>query len=461
MSDNADKVPILPIERYAETYDKKEELGRGKFGVVYQVRDKGSGSVMAAKHIRIRKEEHKQRVKEEIGILQNLSNPHVIKFVEAFENNRELILVMEYLDGGELFERVATEDFNLTESDCCLFMRQLARGVDYLHSKQIVHLDLKPENVIFTNKPENVVCTARDSNSLKIIDFGLAKKLAPQEKLKVMCGTPEFVAPEVVNYDFIDTSTDMWSVGVICYILLSGYSPFMGDTDSETYSNISSVTYDFDEPEFDDISANAKDFIASLLKKNQNGRMTAKMCLDHPWLLEQDISHTVIKTENLRKFLARRRWQRCGQAIRAMKRMSGLAKDRKGLVKGQKGLIKRRNGGSSSNLSRSSSTESLGSTPPLSRTNSRDGSPLASPQLERRNIGDKEGKSDDPAASPKDGAPNSPSQSGAAGRAPRLNLLEARLKEELQIGGLVYRQKDLRAEKEPENSKKEVEKVRN
>jgi myosin-light-chain kinase len=312
-----DEDRIHPIERYIDIYEKKKELGRGKFGVVYQVTDKASGGIMAAKRIKIRKNEHKQRKKEEIGILKNLSNPHVIKFVEAFENERELILVMEYLDGGELFERVATEDFNLTESDCCLFIRQLCRGVDYLHEKQIVHLDLKPENV---------VCTAKNSNSLKIIDFGLAKKISPSDKLKVMCGTPEFVAPEVVNYDFVDSSTDMWSVGVICYILLSGYSPFLGDTDAETYTNISSVQYDFDEPEFDDISENAKEFIRDLLKRRKNSRMTAKMCLDHPWLLEKGIGNQVINTDNLRKYLARRRWQKCGQAIRAIERMTGLMK---------------------------------------------------------------------------------------------------------------------------------------
>jgi len=339
--DFSEIIEMRPMEKYSEMYERKEELGRGKFGVVFQVQDKESGHILAAKHIKTRKEEHKQRVKEEIGILQNLSNPHVIKFVEAFENNRELILVMEYLDGGELFERVATEDFNLTETDCCLFIRQLCRGVDYLHAKKIVHLDLKPENVI---------CTAKDSTSLKIIDFGLAKKLTSEEKLRVMCGTPEFVAPEVVNYDVVDTSTDMWSVGVICYILLSGYSPFMGDNDSETFNNITSVEYDFDEPEFDNISQGAKDFITELLKKNKASRMDAKMCLDHPWLLEQDVGHTVIKTENLRKFLARRRWQRCGQAIRAMKRMTGLLKRTK-----------------EANLSRTSSIESLESSPTNSR----------------------------------------------------------------------------------------------
>ncbi|XP_023328348.1 myosin light chain kinase, smooth muscle isoform X2 [Eurytemora carolleeae] len=406
-----ESIELQPVEKYNTSYLRKDELGRGKFGVVFQIEDKSTGNIMAAKHIKIRKEEHKKRVKEEIGILQNLSNPHVIKFVEAFENNRELILVMEYLDGGELFERVATEDFNLTESDCCLFIRQLCRGVDYLHSKQIVHLDLKPENV---------VCTHKDSNSLKIIDFGLAKKMLPEEKFKMMGGTPEFVAPEVVNYEFIDLSTDMWSVGVICYILLSGYSPFMGETDSETFSNISSVTYDFDEPEFDDISTNAK-------------------CLDDPWLLEKDIGSNVLKTDNLRKFLARRRWQRCGQAIRAMKRMSGL-------------MLKRQ---SSLSLSRAGSNDSLCSTPPLSRSNSREGSPL----LERKH---KPEENDVSSESQDQGVPgmNQGAPGSCRDRAPRLNLLESRLREELSLETLVFRKQDI-DEKNEIKKKEDPEKLRN
>jgi len=418
---------ISSLQKYNDIYERKEELGRGKFGVVYQVKDKGSGHLLAAKHIRIKKAEHKQRVKEEIGILQNLSNPHVIKFVEAFENEKELILVMEYLDGGELFERVATDDFNLTESDCCLFIRQLCRGVDYLHAKQIVHLDLKPENVVVTHK---------DSNSLKIIDFGLAKQILPTEKVKVMCGTPEFVAPEVVNYDFVDSSTDMWSVGVICYILLSGYSPFLGDTDTETYNNISSLQYDFDEPEFDDISSNAKDFIKDLLKKKKQSRSTAKMCLDHPWLLEKDIGNHIIKTDNLKKFLARRRWQRCGQAIRAMSRMSGMMKRR----------------------TRNASADSPSSTPPLSREGSREASRESSPQLPRRNImtEDRNPGATSPATVLEDGkqlqCPRTPPL-GRSDIAPRLNLLEARLKEELSLpGNRVFRKQELDKEKSGKSS---------
>eukprot|EP00092_Neocalanus_flemingeri_P025694 GFUD01027856.1.p1 GENE.GFUD01027856.1~~GFUD01027856.1.p1 ORF type:complete len:392 (+),score=90.66 GFUD01027856.1:31-1176(+) len=300
---------------YKKNYEQKKELGRGKFGLVFQVQDKVTKQIFAAKHIKTRTKTQKEKAMEEVFIMKKLSDPHIISFVAAYETPSELIFIMEYLDGGELFDKVADEDFILTEVNCCLFLKQICMGVEYLHSNNIVHLDLKPENI---------VCTDKKGTNVKIIDFGAAKELDPLIELRAMCGTPEFLSPEVVNYDVIDTATDMWSVGVICYILLSGYSPFEGDSDAETSSNITSVKYDFELDEFDIISENAMNFISQLLKKNMSQRMTASQCLEHEWLLEQDIGHSVIKTDKLRRFLARRRWQRCGQAIRALNRMSSL-----------------------------------------------------------------------------------------------------------------------------------------
>lgn len=114
------------------------------------------------------------------------------------------------IGGGELFDRVADEDLELTERDCVHFMRQICEGVRYMHEKSIMHLDLKPENIL---------CVRKDSNLIKIIDFGFARRYSAGESLKVMFGTPEFIAPEVVNYEQIGLPTDIWSLGVICYVL--------------------------------------------------------------------------------------------------------------------------------------------------------------------------------------------------------------------------------------------------
>ena len=142
-----------------------------------------------------------------------------------------------------------------------------------------------------------------------------------------MCGTAEFLAPEVVNYDFVSAPTDMWAVGVITYILLSGYSPFLGDNELETFNNITSCSYDFDVEEFETISEDAKSFICKLLLKNPLERLTVEQTLSHPWLRLTDtvdaVEAAVIKTENLRRYLARRRWMRCGQIIKAANRLAG------------------------------------------------------------------------------------------------------------------------------------------
>lgn len=385
----ASMLKLLGGEVYFQQYEQKKELGRGKFGVVFQVQDKANKKIYAAKHIKTRKKEQREKVVEEIAILKKFSNPHIIRFINAFETPSEVILVMEYLDGGELFERVAADDFNLTESDCCLFMRQICRGVQYLHNHNIVHLDLKPENV---------VCTERENATVKIIDFGTAMELEPGEQIKSLVGTPEFVAPEVVNYDFISTGTDMWSLGVICYILLSGYSPFMGDNDTETYNNISNVQFDFDLEEFDSISENAQDFISQLLKKSPRTRLDASQCLEHSWLMERDLSKRIIKTDNLKAFLARRRWQRCGQAIRALQRLKGL-----------------------------------------SNPSSAEGSPAASPATSAQGS---------PAASPSSSQVSSPKLGRRAPLAEalitsaKLNLLEEKLKQELDAGRMILKSQE-------------------
>jgi myosin-light-chain kinase len=134
---------LLGGEIYLQNFEKKKELGEGNFGVVFQVKEKVSNKIFAAKHIKTRTKEQKSRALGEIVILQKLSDPHIISFVDAFETPGEVILIMEYIDGVDLLERVASEEFTLTEEDCCSFLKQICRGVEYLHRLNIVHLNLK------------------------------------------------------------------------------------------------------------------------------------------------------------------------------------------------------------------------------------------------------------------------------------------------------------------------------
>ena len=135
---------MLPsIELYTDTYDVVEKIGEGGFGTVFSVQSKEAGELFAAKCIKARLSEEKLKSMQEISLLKELNNDYIIKFIAAFEGPSEIILVTEYLNGGELFERIVDDNFELLESDCCFFMRQVCRGLDYLHRNSIVHLDIK------------------------------------------------------------------------------------------------------------------------------------------------------------------------------------------------------------------------------------------------------------------------------------------------------------------------------
>ncbi|KAL0879363.1 hypothetical protein ABMA27_003130 [Loxostege sticticalis] len=258
-----------------EFYEMLSEIGRGKFGTVYLCREKSTGLELAAKLVSVSRRDERRNVEREVDVMRRLRHPRLIQLYDAYEWGKYMCVVLELITGGELFERVIDEDFVLTERACTVFMRQICEGIEFVHRQNILHLDMKPENIL---------CLTKTGNRIKIIDFGLARFYDPEKKLQVLFGTPEFVAPEVVNFDQIGYGTDMWSVGVICYVLLSGLSPFMGETDIETMANVTVAKYDFDDEAFNEISEDAKDFISKLLVKDKESRPSATECLRHPWV---------------------------------------------------------------------------------------------------------------------------------------------------------------------------------
>nr|CAD7199155.1 unnamed protein product [Timema douglasi] len=311
-------VVLEPEEHFKGQYDILEELGKGRYGVVHKVRERRTGQRFAAKFVRCIKSKDREKVQEEVEIMNLLRHPKLLQLAAAFDGPREIVMIMEYISGGELFERVVADDFTLTEKDCILFMSQICEGVEYMHENYVVHLDLKPENIM---------CYTRTSHQIKLIDFGLAQKLDPSTPVRVLFGTPEFIPPEIINYEPIGVESDMWSVGVVCYVLLSGLSPFMGDNDAETFANITRADYDFDDEAFDAISQEAKDFIRALLIKGKEERLTASECLQHAWLAQHHDNMSCVKlsTDKLKKFIIRRKWQKTGNAIRALGRMATLS----------------------------------------------------------------------------------------------------------------------------------------
>ena len=259
-------------------YDILEEIGSGAFGVVHRCRERATGHIYAAKFIPVGNAMEKQLLMKEIDIMNQLHHNKLINLHDAFDDTEvegEVCMIYEFLSGGELFDRITADGYQMSEAEVINYIRQICDATRYMHEKNIIHLDIKPENIMLT--------TSR-STDIKLIDFGLATKLNPNDEVKISTGTAEFAAPEIVERDSVGFYTDMWSIGVLAYVLLSGLTPFAGETDVETLKNVKACDWEFDEEAFRSVSDESKDFIRRLLIKNKEKRMTAHECLEHVWL---------------------------------------------------------------------------------------------------------------------------------------------------------------------------------
>ncbi|XP_035378150.1 myosin light chain kinase 2, skeletal/cardiac muscle [Electrophorus electricus] len=299
-------------------------LGGGRFGKVHKCTDNNTGLRLAAKIISVRSTKEREMAVNEIQAMNQLSHFNILQLYDSFETKNQVVLILEYVEGGELFERIVDESCPLTEVDAMVFVKQICEGVQYMHQMYVLHLDLKPENIL---------CVNRSGHQIKIIDFGLARRYKPREKLRVSFGTPEFLAPEVVNFDFVSFPTDMWTIGVVTYMLLSGLSPFLGDDDHQTLNNVLTVNWYFDDDAFEHVSAEAKDFVSNLLIKERGGRLSATQCLKHPWLNniseKAKSSNIILKSQVLlKKYMARRLWKKNYIAIAAANRFKKICSPR-------------------------------------------------------------------------------------------------------------------------------------
>lgn len=277
-------------EKVEEFYEIGEELGSGQFAIVRKCYEKRARVEFAAKFIKKRQVRASRRgvrreeIEREVHILQQIQHPNVITLHDVYENKTDVVLILELVSGGELFDFLAQKE-SLSEEEATAFIKQILDGVNYLHSKNIAHFDLKPENIMLLDKIP--------VPHIKLIDFGLAHKIEDGVEFKNIFGTPEFVAPEIVNYEPLGLPADMWSIGVITYILLSGASPFLGETKQETLANISAMNYEFDEEFFSHTSELAMDFIKNLLVKDTRKRLNIKAALSHPWIMVSLNTNTI------------------------------------------------------------------------------------------------------------------------------------------------------------------------
>ncbi|XP_061088316.1 myosin light chain kinase, smooth muscle isoform X1 [Conger conger] len=312
-------ITINTTNKVTDHYTVLEKLGVGKFGQVFRLTHKETGRVCAGKFYKARGSKDKAAARNEIELMNHLHHPKLVQCLGAYDCRSQIVMVMEYIAGGELFERIVDENFEHTEPTSVQYMQQILEGAQYMHQQDIVHLDLKPENI---------VCMNTTGSLIKIIDFGLASKLDPNTPLMVMHGTPEFVAPEVISFEPVGPATDMWSIGVICYILLSGESPFQGNSDDETLALVTAAQWEFEES-FEEITDQAKDFISGLLKKDMRQRLSCEKAMAHPWMaafVSADPRSTKsLSKEKMKKFLAKQKWKKTGKALLALKRMALLS----------------------------------------------------------------------------------------------------------------------------------------
>jgi len=262
------------VDKY---YDLKKEIGSGNFSIVKLGVNRKTGEEVAVKIIeKKRVGTKKDMLQTEIDILQKVHHPNVVQLKELFETSTHIYLVMELVTGGELFDRIV-ERGSFSEKDAQKVMKQVFEGIDYLHSLGVAHRDLKPENLL---------CASKDSSTdVKITDFGLSKLLPPDAHMKMTtaCGTPGYVAPEVLKMEGYGKEVDLWSCGVIMYIMLCGFPPFYADNNALLFEKIMRGDFAFLSPYWDKISKDAKDLIRRLLTVDATKRLTASQALTHPW----------------------------------------------------------------------------------------------------------------------------------------------------------------------------------
>ncbi|KAL5659531.1 hypothetical protein ACJX0J_032694, partial [Zea mays] len=215
-------------------------------------------------------------VRREVRILSSLTgHSNLVQFYDAFEDEDNVYIVMELCKGGELLDRILARGGKYSEEDAKVVMVQILGVVSFCHLQGVVHRDLKPENFLFSSKDEN--------SPLKVIDFGLSDFVKPDERLNDIVGSAYYVAPEVLHRSY-GTEADMWSIGVIAYILLCGSRPFWARTESGIFRAVLKAEPSFDEAPWPTLTAEAKDFVKRLLNKDYRKRMTAAQALSHPWI---------------------------------------------------------------------------------------------------------------------------------------------------------------------------------
>uniref|UniRef100_A0A0D9WKB3 non-specific serine/threonine protein kinase n=1 Tax=Leersia perrieri TaxID=77586 RepID=A0A0D9WKB3_9ORYZ len=280
VEDGIGRVLGRPMEDVRASYTFGRELGRGQFGVTYLATHKPTGHRYACKSIAARKlarADDADDVRREVHIMHHLTgHRNIVELRGAFEDRHSVNLVMELCEGGELFDRIIARG-HYSERAAAALCREIVSVVHSCHSMGVMHRDLKPENFLFLNK--------REDSPLKATDFGLSVFFKPGEQFRDLVGSAYYVAPEVLKRRY-GAEADIWSAGVILYILLSGVPPFWAENEDGIFDAVLQGHIDFSSEPWPSISSAAKDLVKRMLRQDPKERLTAAEILNHPWIRE-------------------------------------------------------------------------------------------------------------------------------------------------------------------------------
>jgi len=287
-----------------ENYTIKQVIGKGAFSVVHEALNKKTGERVAVKVIdhKAAEEGDQKRLQTEVAILKKVNHANIVGLKDLFETSDKLYLVMELITGGELFDKIV-ERGQYSEKDASIIVKKMLSAVEYLHANGIAHRDLKPENLLLRSE---------DETDVMLSDFGLSKIMSGNTMMETACGTPYYVAPEVLSGEGYDKEVDLWSVGVITYLLLCGFPPFYGESLPEVFEQIMKAEFDYPAPYWTDITPQAKDFISKLLVTDTVRRLTASQASEHPWVNSTAVPTTPLhldSSEKAQKFQSMRKLQ--------------------------------------------------------------------------------------------------------------------------------------------------------
>ncbi|XP_030003268.1 triple functional domain protein isoform X7 [Sphaeramia orbicularis] len=302
---STDGIRVSWKDNFESHYAEVVELGRGRFSVVKRCDHRGTKRTVAVKQVN-KKLMRRDRVTQELSLLHRLQHPHIVSLIDTYETPSSYALVLEMVDQGRLLDYIVSWG-NLTEEKVACYLRHVLEALHYLHNSRIVHLDIKPENLL-------VAHSSSGQPLVKLTDFGDAIQLNSAHYIHPLLGSPEFASPELVLGEPVSLTSDLWSLGVVTYVLLSGASPFLDESAEETCLNICRLDFSFPRDYFHGVSQTARDFVCLLLRTDPGRRPPAGLCLQEPWLQtcrddDRARGDCCLDTSRLISFIDRRKHQ--------------------------------------------------------------------------------------------------------------------------------------------------------